>query len=143
MKENKNMRKIKLKKIKKFKGAPLFLTNIRAGFQNLIEDTVEKRISLDKHFEITSPSTFIFHVSGDSMVDIGIYEGDLAIVKKTNDIKNNDIVIADVDGFYTIKTYRKKGDEIWLEGANSLYKKIKPKFKLEIFGKVIGITRKF
>ncbi len=143
MKENKDMRKLKLKNIKKFMGAPLYLTNIRAGFQNLIEDTVEKRISLDKHFDILSPSTFVFHVSGDSMVDIGIYEGDLAIVKKTNDIKNGDIVIADVDGTYTIKTYKERNGEIWLEAANSFYKKIKPKYKLEIFGKVIGITRKF
>lgn len=137
------MRKIKLKNIKRFKfGAPLFRTNIRAGFQNVIDDDIEKRVSLDRIFEIQSPSTFIFRVSGDSMVDFGIYEDDLAIVKKTTDIKNNDIVVANVDGAYTIKIYKEKGGNIWLEGANPMYKNIKPKFKLEIFGKVIGITRK-
>ena len=137
------MRKVKLKNIKRFKfGAPLFRTNIRAGFQNVIDDDIEKRVSLDRIFEIQSPSTFIFRVSGDSMVDFGIYEDDLAIVKKTTDIKNNDIVVANVDGAYTIKIYKEKGGNIWLEGANPMYKNIKPKFKLEIFGKVIGITRK-
>lgn len=137
------MRKIKLKNIKRFKfGAPLFRTNIRAGFQNVIDDNIEKRVSLDRIFEIQSPSTFIFRVSGDSMVDFGIYEDDLAIVKKTTDIKNNDIVVANVDGAYTIKIYKEKGGNIWLEGASPMYKNIKPKFKLEIFGKVIGITRK-
>lgn len=137
------MRKVKLKNIKRFKfGAPLFRTNIRAGFQNVIDDDIEKRVSLDRIFEIQSPSTFIFRVSGDSMVDFGIYEDDLAIVKKTTDIKNNDIVVANVDGAYTIKIYKEKGGNIWLEGASQMYKNIKPKFKLEIFGKVIGITRK-
>ena len=91
------MRKVKLKNIKRFKfGAPLFRTNIRAGFQNVANDDIEKRVSLDRIFEIQSPSTFIFRVSGDSMVDFGIYEDDLAIVKKTTDIKNNDIVVANV-----------------------------------------------
>ncbi len=137
------MRKIKIKNIKRLKkGAPLFLTHIRAGFQNLIEDTIEKRISLDREFEIQSPSTFVFTVSGDSMIDIGIYEGDFAIVKKTNDIKDKDVVIANVDGAYTIKIYRQNGNSIRLEAANSSYETIKPKYKLEVFGKVIGIARK-
>lgn len=136
------MRTIKLKKINRLKGAPLFYTNIRAGFQNIVQDDIEKRISLDREFEILSPSTFVFHVSGDSMVDIGIYEGDMVVVKKTQDVKDGDIVIANVDGAYTIKTYRKKGDIITLEAANPDYKTIKPKFKLEIFGKVTGVTRK-
>ncbi len=142
------MRKIPLKKLSKTKilnhkkGAPLFISNIRAGFQNLIENDIETRISLDREFDIQSPSTYLFNVSGDSMIELGIYEGDMVVVKKTNDIKDGDIVIADVDGSYTIKTYKKKGDNIWLEAANSLYKNIRPKFKLEVFGKVIGVIRK-
>ena len=140
------MRKLLLKKIKKYKslykGAPLFSTSIRAGFQNLIEDDIEKRISLDKEFEIFSPSTFVFHISGDSMINMGIYEGDLAVVKKTSEINDKDIVIANIDGAYTIKIYRKKADKVWLEAANDEYKNIYPKYKLDIFGKVIGVTRK-
>lgn len=135
-----------MKNIKKYKslykGAPLFSTSIRAGFQNLIEDDIEKRISLDKEFEIFSPSTFVFHISGDSMINMGIYEGDLAVVKKTSEINDKDIVIANIDGAYTIKIYRKKADKVWLEAANDEYKNIYPKYKLDIFGKVIGVTRK-
>ena len=140
------MRKLLLKNIKKYKSlykdAPLFSTSIRAGFQNLIEDDIEKRISLDKEFEIFSPSTFVFHISGDSMINMGIYEGDLAVVKKTSEINDKDIVIANIDGAYTIKIYRKKADKVWLEAANDEYKNIYPKYKLDIFGKVIGVTRK-
>lgn len=134
------MRKIKLKNIRR--GAPLFRTHVRAGFQHIIDNEPERRISLDREFEILSPSTFVFHVSGDSMVDVGIYEDDMVIVKKTQDIKDKDIVIANVDNTYTIKFYRNKNNKIYLEPANSNYGIIKPKFKLEIFGKVIGVTRK-
>ena len=57
-------------------------------------------------------------------------------------INDKDIVIANIDGTYTIKIYRIKNDKIWLEAANPDYKNIYPKFKLDIFGKVTGITRK-
>ncbi len=136
------MKSIKVKNIKRLKGAPLCCVNIRAGFQNIIENDIERRVSLDKEFETMSPSVFMFHISGDSMVDLGIYEGDIAIVKKTQDIQDGDIVVANVDGAYTIKTCHIKGNIITLEAANPLYKTIKPKFKLEVFGKVTGIVRK-
>ena len=50
----------------------------------------------------------MFTVSGDSMVDLGIYDGDQVIIKKTNTARNGDIVIAYIDGGYTLKTYRNK-----------------------------------
>ncbi len=128
---------------KNFKGAPLFSTNIRAGFQVITDDDIEKRISFDKEFDLQSPSIFVFHVSGDSMINMGIYEGDYVVIKKTDLIKDKDIVIANVDGLYTLKIYRKKGNEVWLEAANPEYKTIKPKMKLEIFGKAIGLVRNF
>ena len=76
------------------------------------------------------------------MVNLGIYEGDLAVVKKTTDINDKDIVIANIDGKYTIKIYRIKNDKIWLEATNPDYKNIYPKIKLDIVGKVTGKTRK-
>lgn len=138
------MKKLFLKDIAKYRleGAPLFLTKMRAGFQNIAEDDIEKRISLDKEFNIKNPSTFVFSVSGDSMINLGIYEGDLVVVKKTTEVESGDIVIANVDGAYTIKTYKNKEGKIWLEAANPSYKEIRPKFKLEIFGKVTGVVRK-
>jgi len=123
-------------------GAPVGRSNLRAGFSQLIDDSVEKRISLDEEFAINSPSTYIFIVSGDSMTELGIYEGDSIIIKKTTDVEDGDIVMAAVDGSYTLKIYRQRGGEIFLEAANPAYGIIKPKESLEIFGIATGLTRK-
>lgn len=124
-------------------GAVLFSSVVKAGFASVADDYIEKRVSLDDSFEINSPSTFLFTVSGDSMIDLGIYEGDKVIVKKSNYAKNGDIVIAFIDGGYTLKTYRNKDSKVWLEPANSNYPNLYPKERLEIFGIAQGIVRKF
>lgn len=124
-------------------GAILFSSSVKAGFASAAEDDIEKRVSLDESFNINNPSTFLFTVAGDSMIDLGIFEGDKVIVKKNNVAKNGDIVIAFIDGGYTIKTYRNKNGKIWLEPANQNYPNLYPKEQLIIFGIAQGIVRKF
>jgi len=124
-------------------GAILFSSSVKAGFASVADDYIEKRISLDECFNINNPSTFLFTVSGDSMIELGIYEGDKVIVEKTNTAKDGDIVVAFIDGGYTLKTYRNKKGEIWLEPANENYPNLYPKEQLIIFGKAQGIVRKF
>ena len=124
-------------------GAVLFSSSVKAGFASVADDYIEKRISLDESFDINAPSTFMFTVSGDSMIDLGIFEGDKVIVQKTNTAKDGDIVIAYIDGGYTLKTYRNKKGKIWLEPANSKYPNLYPKEQLTIFGVAQGIVRKF
>ena len=123
-------------------GAVLFSSVVKAGFASVADDYIEKRISLDESFEINSPSTFLFTVSGDSMINLGIYEGDKVIVKKTNTARDGDIVIAFIDGGYTLKTYRNKQGKVWLEPANENYPNLYPKEQLIIFGVAQGIVRK-
>ncbi len=122
-------------------GAIVFTSSVRAGFASVAEESIEKRISLDENFEINNPSTFVFTVAGDSMVDLGIFEGDKVIVTKCSEAKDGDVVLAFVDGGYTLKTYRKRNGEIYLEPANSNYPLIKPKEHLSIFGVAKGIVR--
>lgn len=124
-------------------GAVLFSSVVKAGFASVADDYVEKRVSLDESFEINSPSTFLFTVSGDSMIDLGIFEGDKVIVRKTNTAKNGDIVVAFIDGGYTLKTYRNKAGKVWLEPANPNYPCLYPKEQLAVFGIAQGIVRKF
>ena len=124
-------------------GAVLFSSVVKAGFASVADDYVEKRVSLDETFDINSPSTFLFTVSGDSMIDLGIYEGDKVIVQKTNTAKDGDIVIAFIDGGYTLKTYRNKKGQVYLEPANPNYPNLYPKEQLIIFGIAQGIVRKF
>lgn len=123
-------------------GAVLFSSSVKAGFASVAEDSIEKRVSLDESFEIDSPSTFLFTVSGDSMIDLGIFEGDKVIVKKTNTARDGEIVIAYIDDGYTLKTYRNKQGKVWLEPANSNYPNLYPKEQLIIFGVAQGIVRK-
>lgn len=123
-------------------GAVLFSSSVKAGFASVADDYIEKRISLDESFDINNPSTFLFTVSGDSMIDLGIFEGDKVIVQKTTSANNGDIVVAYIDGGYTLKTFRKKGGEVWLEPANKNYPNLYPKEQLTIFGIAQGIVRK-
>ena len=122
-------------------GAILFTSSVRAGFATVAEDSIERRISLDESFDLDNPSTFVFNVSGDSMVNAGIFDGDKVIVKKTPCAKNGDIVLAFVDNGYTLKTYRQKDGKIWLQPENPEYPIIEPKEMLTIFGIATGIVR--
>ena len=124
-------------------GAPLVLTSVKAGFAAIMDDKIEKRISMDDVLEINSPSTFVFKVSGDSMCEIGILDGDYVIIKKTPNANINDIVLAIVDNEFTLKTYKKDSKGAYLKPENSSYPIIRPINSLTIFGIAIGITRKF
>ena len=124
-------------------GAPLLATKVRAGFANALDDIVDKRISFDEMLKLDSPSVFVFRVSGDSMVELGIFEGDYVSIKKTSDAQDGDIVLANIDSSFTLKTCRKKGQKVWLEAANPQYGNIYPKNSLTIFGVATGITRRF
>ena len=99
-------------------GAMLFTSSVRAGFVTVAEDSIEKRVSLDSDFDLDNPSVFMFTVSGDSMVNAGIFDGDKVIVKKTPYAKDGDIVLAYIDNGYTLKTYRQKDGKIWLHPEN-------------------------
>lgn len=122
-------------------GAVLYESPVKAGFPSPAEDYIEKRVSLDNEFKLNNPSTFMFNVSGDSMIDLGIFEGDQVIVRKCSSAKDGDVVLACVDGEYTLKTFRQKGSDVYLEPANSNYSIIRAKNEMTIFGIVTGVVR--
>ena len=124
-------------------GAPLVLTSVKAGFAAIMDDKIEKRISIDDVLEINLPSSFVFRVSGDSMCEIGILDGDYVIIKKTPEAKINDVVLAVVDNEFTLKTYKKDDKGYYLQPQNKDYPIIRPKYSLSIFGVAIGIARRF
>lgn len=123
-------------------GVDYFHEGIRAGFPSPAEDYPAEKISFDELLIPQPSSTFTVRIVGDSMIEAGIYEDDIAIVEKGRKPKNGDIVIAYVDEEFTIKYFRNKDGEIFLEPANSNYSIIKPTRELEIFGIVTGIVRR-
>ena len=77
------------------------------------------------------------------MIEAGIQPGDLVIVERTNRPKVGDIVIAEVDGEWTMKYLRKRGTRFYLAPANAQYKPIVPKGELKIAAVVKAVVRKY
>lgn len=116
---------------------------IKAGFPTVIEEEINDLVSFDEYLIRRPEATFVLTVSGDSMIDAGIHEGDLVIVDRLQTVKLDDIVVANVDGEWTLKYYQKHAGRIVLVPANKNYKPIYPEESLEIAGVVISVIRKY
>jgi len=116
---------------------------VAAGFPSPAEEELRDVISFDEYLITRPGSSFLLAVSGDSMTGAGIMEGDLVIVERDREPLNGDIVIAEVDGEWTIKYFRKEGRTIILEAANPKYKTIRPKSELRLGGVVTAVIRKY
>ncbi len=124
--------------------APLPNTGIvKAGFPTVAEEDMQDIISFDQYLINRPEATFILTVSGDSMIDAGIHEGDLVLVDRLQKAQVGDIVVAQVDREMTMKYYQKNGDQIVLMPANKKYQPIHPQESLEIAGVVVGVIRKY
>ena len=116
---------------------------VEAGFPSPAEEELLDKISLER-FLIKNPnSTFMLKISGDSMIEAGILPGDFVLVDRSLKPKVGDIVIARVDGDWTVKYLRKKDNRLILVPANKNYKTIVPEEELYIAGVVIGVVRKY
>lgn len=132
------------KLIPKLLGKPVkVLGTVEAGFPSPAEEELVDNISLDDMLIQNREATFLLKVSGDSMIGAGIMPGDMVIVDKGRTAKSGDIVIAQVDGEWTMKYLRKRGDLVLLVPANPKYQPIKPKNELKIAGVVTAVVRKY
>ncbi len=116
---------------------------IQAGFPSPAEEETVDLISLDEYLISSPESTFVLKVEGDSMIDAGIRPGDLVLVQRNLTPRNGDIVIASVDGEWTLKYFQKIKDKTVLRAANSKYPVIQPRSELMIGGVVIANVRKY
>lgn len=116
---------------------------VEAGIPTLAEEDVLNTLSLDSYLVKHRDSTYLLEVKGDSMIDEGIKEGDLVIVERSGVAKDGDIVIAEVDGGWTMKFFKKKGPIVYLMPANKNYKAIYPEYDLKIAAIVKGVIRKY
>jgi SOS regulatory protein LexA len=119
------------------------LGSVEAGFPSPAEEELADTLSLDDFLIENPDATFLLKVSGDSMSEAGILPGDMVIVDKGQTPKSGDIVIAEVDGQWTMKYLRKRGESVTLIPANPNYKPIKPKNELKIAGVVTAVVRKY
>ena len=123
-------------------GLPLF-NSVQAGLPTSEEETLMDHIDLNDYLVPKPENTIMINIRGDSMIDAGIHEGDKVIVETEANIKVGDIVVAIVDGSYTVKYFDKtKEGKIILQPGNPNYSPIIPENELKIFGKVISVIRK-
>ncbi len=114
-----------------------------AGFPSPAEEELREVISFDEYLVAHPETSFLLSVTGDSMAGAGIMEKDLVIVERGRQPKNGDIILAEIDGNWTMKYFRKKGKMITLEAANPKYPPIVPQTELRIAGVVTALVRKY
>jgi SOS regulatory protein LexA len=117
--------------------------SVQAGFPSPEEEALCDIMSIDEYLISRPDSSFLLKVSGDSMTGEGIMEGDLVVVEKGRQPRNGDVVIAEVDGEWTMKYFRKQGRQVMLEAANPKYPIIRPKSELRLGGVVTAVVRKY
>ena len=126
-----------------FKSKNAVLGLVKAGFPSDTEEEQGNTVSLDDMLIEKKEFTYMLEVDGDSMIDAHIEKGDMVLVEKTNQAEDREIVIAEVDGEFTMKYFRKEGNKIWLEPANENYKPIFPKESLNVLAVLKAVIRKY
>ncbi len=119
------------------------LGTVQAGWPSPAEEELVDVLSLDEYLVTHPEQTFLIKVTGDSMIDAGIHQGDLVLVERGRQPKHRDIVIAEIDHEWTMKYYEKIGKEIHLVAANKKYPAIQPKEELKIGGVIVAVVRKY
>ncbi len=125
-----------------FNSIPL-LGSVKAGFPADVAEELHDTINIDEYLIARKENSYMLTVDGDSMIDAHITNGDMVLVEKTNIAKDGQIVIADIDGEFTMKYFKKKGDKVWLEPANKDFKPIYPVNYLNITAVVKAVIRKY
>ncbi len=116
---------------------------VEAGFPSPGEASLTDTLSLDDYLINNRSASYLLEVKGDSMIEAGIQEGDLVIVELGKTPRVGDIVVAQIDGEYTLKYFRQRGKQTYLEPANKNYQPLYPKIDLKIEAIVRGVVRKY
>ena len=114
-----------------------------AGFPATVEEELADTVNLDDLLVKNKELTYMLEVDGDSMIDAHIEKGDMVLVEKINQAKDGEIVIAEVDGEFTMKYFRKNGAKVWLDPANKNYQPIYPETSLNVIAKLKAVIRKY
>lgn len=120
----------------------LFAPGVKAGFPSPAEDYLHESLDFNRDLIRHPEATFYGRVAGDSMQDAGICEGDIAVIDRSVEPQNGDVIVAYINGEFTIKfldvTHRKDG-YIELRPANKKYSPIRidENDKFEVWGVVV------
>ncbi len=116
---------------------------VEAGFGYDADEIPDDAHAIDDYLIQRPEATFLLTVKGESMIDAGILPGDIVVAERTREAKNGEIVVAEVDGSWTMKYYRNEAGKILLIPANRTMKPYSPKQSLSIAAVVRGVVRKY
>lgn len=128
---------------RRFFQRPLAETRIPAGMPIEARDVSTHEFGIDEYLVSRPSVTVLMEVKGDSMIDAGIHAGDIAVVERRQMASVGEIVVAMVDGEYTLKRLGRDNGEYVLLPENKNYPVIRPKGELLIFGAVVGLVRRY
>jgi DNA polymerase V len=123
---------------------PTFTIRIPAGFPSPGDDYLDDKLDLNEYLIKHPSATFFMRVEGDSMVNAGINSGDLLIVDRAMEATNGSIVVAIVDGEFTVKRFQVKDNKAYLVAENSHYHPIEitPEMRFEVWGVVTYVIHR-
>ena len=124
-------------------GLPL-IGRVAAGRPILAEEHIERHYQIDPDLFQPKPH-YLLKVSGMSMKDAGIHDGDLVAVHRTPEVRNRQIIVARLENEVTVKRYRQEGSVVWLMPENPDFEPIRVDLKEEtlvIEGIVVGVVRR-
>lgn len=119
------------------------LGTVPAGFPSAVEEDTGETVSLDEWLIGNREASYMLKVSGDSMIDAGIFPGDMVLLERGKTPKNGDVVVAQVDREWTIKHYEKRGGVVRLLPANKKYRPIEALDEMQLAGVVTAVIRKY
>ncbi|MGC9512860.1 MAG: LexA family protein [Fidelibacterota bacterium] len=97
---------------------PFYESTVEAGFPSPADDYAELKLDLNKHLIRNPSATFYVRVRGHSMVNAGIYDGDMLIVDRSLEPKDGDVAVCVINGEFTVKRIKKSGQQIVLSPEN-------------------------
>ena len=123
---------------------PFYQSNVSAGFPSPAEDFMELDLNLQEYLVQHPSATFCVKVTGDSMQNAGIFSGDVMVVDRALEPKNKTIVLAVLDGEFTVKRIHKIGDLLFLNPENDNFKPIEitQEMNFKVWGVVTHIIHK-
>ena len=116
---------------------------VEAGIPSTADSDTLDTLSIEEYLIPKKEKTFLLEVKGDSMIEAHIDEGDLVIAERAQTARDGDIVVAEVDGGWTLKYFKTDGNTVWLEPANCHLKPIYPEYELRVAAVVKGVIRKY
>ncbi len=124
-------------------GAPFFAEEVAAGFPSPAAGELHGSLDLNKLCIKHPAATYFIRARGESMVDAGITDGDILVVDRSLSPRNGDIIIAELDGAFTVKYYEKSGNIIRLVPANAHFSPITltPDTQASYFGVVCWVIK--